>query len=125
MKIPTLTSKADYIGITGSTLCIIHCVLTPFLLLTVNFGSEGLKLGYLSLDYVFILVNIFAVYHATRHTHSLLIKRALWIFLSLFTACLLLEDVSERFEYLGYAASLGLVATHLVNIRQHRQHVHA
>lgn len=119
MKATTLTSKADYIGITGSVLCIIHCLATPVLLLTVNFAHEGLKVGYLSLDYVFILVNIFAVYHATKHAHSVTIKRALWGFLAFFTACLLLEDVSEAFEYAGYAASLGLVITHLVNIRTH------
>ncbi len=119
MKSTTLTSKADYIGITGSLLCIIHCLATPILLLTVNFAHESLKVGYLSLDYVFIVVNIFAVYHATKHAHSVVIKRALWSFLVLFTACLLLEEVSETFEYIGYAASLGLVVTHLINIRTH------
>ena len=125
MKAATLTSKADYIGITGSVLCVIHCLATPVLLLTVNFAHESLKVGYLSLDYVFILVNIFAVYHATKHSHSAAIRRALWGFLGLFTACLLLEDVSELFEYAGYAASLGLVVTHLINIRtHHHDHEH-
>lgn len=125
MKATALTSKADYIGITGSVLCILHCLATPVLLLTVNFTHESLKVGYLSLDYVFILVNIFAVYHATKHSHSAGIRRALWGFLSLFTLCLLLEDVSETFEYAGYAASLGLVVTHLINIRtHHHDHEH-
>jgi hypothetical protein len=119
MKPSTLTSKADYIGITGSVLCILHCLATPVLLMTVNFAHESLKVGYLSLDYVFILVNVFAVYHASKHAHAAGIRRALWGFLGLFTACLLLEDYSERFEYIGYAASLGLVVTHLVNLRTH------
>jgi hypothetical protein len=118
-----LRRKADYIGITGSVLCIIHCLITPLLLMTSTLLTDHtLRIGYLSLDYVFIGVNAVAVYFATRHHTSPLIKRALWSFLLLFAIAIILEDVSDLFEYAGYAASLGLVITHLVNIRQHQQH---
>lgn len=84
-----------------------------------------LRMGYLSLDYVFIGVNIIAVYFATRHYAPPIIKRSLWGFLGLFTIALLLEDTDPAFEYLAYAASAGLVITHLFNIRQHRvSHAH-
>ncbi|GAB3999454.1 hypothetical protein GCM10028807_49700 [Spirosoma daeguense] len=126
MKTDILERKADYIGITGSVLCIIHCLITPMLLMTTSFfQDEQLRIGYLSLDYVFIVVNIIAVYFATRHYAPIGIKRALWGFLLLFSFAIILEDVNEAFEYLGYAASAGLVITHLLNIRQHRlNHVH-
>lgn len=126
MKTDLLSSKADYIGITGSVLCIIHCLVTPVLLMTTAvLQDEQLRLGYLSLDYLFIGVNIIAVYFATRHHAQPAIKRALWGFLLLFAVGIMLEDVNEAFEYLGYAASAGLVVTHLINIRQHRlSHVH-
>ncbi|GAB4026842.1 MerC domain-containing protein [Spirosoma koreense] len=126
MKTDILSRKADYIGITGSVLCIIHCLITPVLLMTsALFQNEQLRVGYLSLDYIFIGVNIVAVYFATRHYAPLAIKRSLWGFLGLFTIALLLEDVAPAFEYLAYAASAGLVITHLFNIRQHRlSHVH-
>ncbi|GAB3691274.1 hypothetical protein GCM10027592_09160 [Spirosoma flavus] len=126
MKADILERKADYIGITGSVLCIIHCLITPMLLMTTSFFQDDqLRIGFLSLDYVFIVVNIIAVYFATRHYAPLAIKRALWGFLLLFAFCIVLEDVNEIFEYLGYAASAGLVITHLLNIRQHRlNHVH-
>ncbi|MBD2703014.1 MerC domain-containing protein [Spirosoma sp. BT702] len=126
MKADILERKADYIGITGSVLCIIHCLITPMLLMTTSFFQDDqLRIGFLSLDYVFIIVNIIAVYFATRHYAPLGIKRALWGFLILFAFAIVLEDVNEIFEYLGYAASAGLVVTHLLNIRQHRlNHVH-
>jgi hypothetical protein len=126
MKTDLLSRKADYIGITGSVLCIIHCLITPILLMsTALMKHDELRFGYLSLDYVFIIVNIIAVYFATRHHASPVIKRALWGFLTLFAVAIVLEDTNELFEYLGYAASAGLVVTHLVNIRQHRlQHAH-
>ncbi|MFD2570054.1 MerC domain-containing protein [Spirosoma soli] len=126
MKTDLLSRKADYIGITGSVLCIIHCLVTPVLLMTTTvLQDEKLRFGYLSLDYVFIIVNILAVYSATRHYASPIVKKSLWGFLALFTAALLLEEASPVFEYLAYIASAGLVMTHLVNIRQHRlNHAH-
>ncbi|WP_077923969.1 MerC domain-containing protein [Spirosoma sp. 209] len=126
MKTDLLSSKADYIGITGSVLCIIHCLVTPVLLMTTAvFQDEQLRVGYLSLDYVFIGVNIMAVFFATRHHVQPATKRALWGFLLLFATGIMLEDVNEFFEYVGYAASAGLVISHLINIRQHRlNHAH-
>lgn len=126
MKPDSLSRKADYIGITGSVLCIIHCLITPVLLVTSSaLQHSTLRIGYLSLDYVFIGVNIIAVYFATRHYAPVFIKRSLWGFLTLFSIALLLEDTDPIFEYLAYAASAGLVITHLLNIRQHRlNHAH-
>lgn len=121
MKSDLFSRKADYIGITGSVLCLVHCLVTPVLLMTTAaLHDEHLRVGFLSLDYVFIGVNIVAVYFATKATGSPLIKKALWGFLALFTVSILLEDRGQTFQLLGYAASVGLVMTHLVNIRQHR-----
>ena len=125
MKVGQIVNeKADYIGITGSVLCIIHCLITPILLVASNLMTQrsALRIGFLSLDYVFIGVNIMAVYFATRHFAVPAVRVALWSFLTVFAVAIILEDVNPAFEYLGYAASVGLVATHLINIRQHRQH---
>lgn len=126
MKTDFFSRKADYVGITGSVLCAIHCLITPVLLMTSSaLKHDALRFGYLSLDYVFIAVNIVAVYFATRHYGSPVIKRFLWGFLALFTVAILLEDVSETFEFVGYMASAGLIITHFFNIRQHRlRHAH-
>lgn len=122
MKTALLRQKADYVGITGSILCIIHCLVTPLLVMTSTLlNHDTLRIGFLSLDYLFIGVNIVAVWSASRHT-SRRIAIALWSFLILFATGLLLEDVHEGFAYLAYAASLGLVITHLTNIRYCRTH---
>jgi len=125
MKIATINRRADFIGITGSILCIIHCLITPVAIMTSTLlNHDALRIGFLSLDYLFIGVNIVAVWSASRHT-SWRIRAALWSFLALFAAGLLLEDVHEGFEYVAYAASLGLVITHLANIRYcHTHHAH-
>ncbi|ARK11492.1 MerC domain-containing protein [Fibrella sp. ES10-3-2-2] len=122
MKLDNVVDKkADYIGITGSVLCLIHCLTAPVLVMTSNlFRDDTLRAGFLSLDYVFIAVNIVAVYFAARQHTSSAIRTALWSFLFLFSVGLLLEDVSPFFEYIAYAASAGLVISHLFNLRQHR-----
>jgi hypothetical protein len=126
MKLEVLNGKADYIGISGSVLCIIHCLITPVLLVSSSFlTNDTVRVGFLSLDYIFIGINILAVYFATRHFTTPVIKISLWFFLTVFAVAILLEDVSETFEYIAYAASLGLVLTHLTNIRLHRlRHLH-
>lgn len=120
-----LRQKADYVGIAGSVLCIIHCLATPVLVMTsALLNHDTIRVGFLSLDYLFIAVNIAAVWLASRHT-TRLIKTALWTCLWLFAAGLLLEGVHPAFEYLTYAASLGLVSTHFANIQHCRtQPVH-
>ena len=122
MKADTVDKKADYIGIAGSILCIIHCLAAPMLVVTSNLlrTDQTLQAGFLSLDYAFIGINIVAVYFATRHHSTPTIRVALWSFLTLFGIGLLLEDVSPVFEYMAYAASAGLVFSHLLNLRNHR-----
>ncbi|QJD77055.1 MerC domain-containing protein [Spirosoma rhododendri] len=117
--------RADYVGITGSVLCIIHCLLTPVLVMTsALLNYESLRVGFLSLDYLFIGINVIAVWSAARCATGL-IRWALGGFLALFAVGLLLEGQSELFEYVAYAASAGLVVTHLINIRQGRTtHAH-
>ncbi len=126
MKTDDLSRKADYIGITGSVLCIIHCLITPVLLVSSSLlQTSSLRTGFLSLDYIFIGINAVAVYFATRHVVSVPVKRSLWGFLALFSIALILEHTHPIFAYVAYAASAGLVISHLVNIRQHRlTHAH-
>ena len=122
MKTVLLRQKADYVGITGSVLCIIHCLATPLVVMSSTLlHHDAIRVGFLSLDCLFIGVNVIAVWSASRHT-SPIIGIALWGLLALFAAGLLLEDVHQGFEYIAYAASLGLVVTHLANIRYCRTH---
>lgn len=126
MKTDYSSNKADYVGIAGSVLCLIHCLAMPVVLMgSALTPHDHLSIGFLNLDYLFIGVNALAVFFATRHYAQPAIKRALWGFLALFTAGLLLEHTNDFFRYVGYVASAGLVITHLINIRQHRlNHTH-
>jgi hypothetical protein len=79
-----------------------------------------------TLDHVFALISLTAVFFVTRHTHFRAVKVLLWVFYVVFSAAIVLTSaVDARFEYLGYAASAGLIITHLFNIRACRIRGHA
>jgi hypothetical protein len=118
MKVTHSHGKADYIGILGSALCIVHCLLVPAL----AFGTTTIAhdhhahTGLLSLDYFFIVINGAAVYFATKEHKSLPLRILLWSALSIFAVSLLLENVNPIFTVLGYIGSGLLIAGHLTNL---------
>jgi len=117
MKVTHAHSKADYIGIVGSVLCIIHCMLVPALAFSSTLlHDHDSRTGLLSLDYLFILVNGFAVYFATREHKSMPIRALLWGAMALFSVSLIFEGSSPVFSWLGYFGSVLLITGHLLNI---------
>ncbi len=109
--------KADYIGIAGSLLCLVHCLLTPALAVGSSLTTHHhLAAGMINLDYFFILINGVAVYFATRDHKVTGLRLFLWSSLLLFSVALLLENVSPVFSVLGYIGSGLLIAGHFYNL---------
>lgn len=107
--------KADYIGVAGSVLCLVHCLITPALALgsslSVNHHTAGS-----GLDYLFILVNGLAVFFATREHRFPALRIFLWGSFALFSVSLLLEHSFAGFRILGYVGSGLLILGHLYNL---------
>ncbi|TLV00751.1 MerC domain-containing protein [Dyadobacter luticola] len=116
MKVAHSHNKADYIGILGSVLCIIHCLLMPALAFGSTFASGHDHTGFRSLDYFFILINGLAVFYATRNHKSLPLGILLWGALTLFSASLIFEGKHNIFSWLGYVGSALLIIGHLINL---------
>ena len=117
MKATHSHGKADYIGIAGSILCIIHCLMVPAL----AFGSTlahkpHAHVGLVSLDYVFILINGAAVFYATREHKSLPLRILLWGALVVFAVSLIFEGHAPVFTILGYVGSGLLIIGHMINL---------
>lgn len=109
--------NADYIGITGSVLCIIHCIITPIIAVSSSLlFKDSLAEGMHLLGYVFILVNGVAVYYATRQGHTAKLNKFLWAAFALFATSILLEEANEVFHYLGYLGSFLLIVGHSLNL---------
>lgn len=117
MKATHSHGKADYIGILGSVLCIIHCLLVPALAFGTTMAHDHhVHTGLISLDYLFILVNGAAVYFATKEHKSIPLRILLWGALGIFAVSLIFEGAHPAFTILGYVGSGLLIAGHLINL---------
>ncbi len=109
--------NADYFGIAGSVLCIIHCIVTPLLAVSSSLWmKDDLIAGLHLMNYLFIAVNGIAVYFATRHAHAPWLNRLLWAAFSIFSVSLLLEESNELFHYTSYVGSALLIIAHGLNL---------
>lgn len=111
--------KADYMGIAGSVLCLIHCLATPALALGSSFFAHNHEAGHgvgFNFDYIFILVNGLAVHFAAREHKLPLLRLFLWGSWLLFSVSLLLEKSHPFFQIMGYVGSGLLIAGHGYNL---------
>ena len=117
--------KSDALGVISSALCMAHCIATPFLfLVTVTSCSQSCcssaPIWYQWLDYVFILISFFAVFHSTKSSNVKWIKFALWLsWLGLLLA--ILNANVFQWVYLSnnikFIPSFCLIGFHLYNLK--------
>ncbi|GHB58422.1 MerC domain-containing protein [Persicitalea jodogahamensis] len=107
--------KADYVGIVGSVLCLIHCLITPALAIGGSLSVHDHPAGGL-LNYFFILFNGIAVYFATRDHKIPVLRLFLWSAFVLFSCSLLLETHNPAFHLMGYLGSALLILGHVYNL---------
>ena len=119
MRTPLLQNRADLIGIGGSILCIIHCLVLPILVVTGTLvrGEDHWE----ALDYFFILVAALAVFFSVRGLAHLLIRRGLWLSWVGFSGAILLHEVYAASLYVSLVFSLLLALFHVASYR----HKHA
>ncbi len=104
-------------GIVGSILCLIHCLITPALALGTSLTSHNHTIGgVIDLDYFFIVINGVAVYFATREHRNPALRIFLWGAFLLFAVSLILENYYPAFTTLGYLGSGLLIAGHVYNV---------
>lgn len=103
--------KSDWLGVASASLCVVHCLLTPFLLLIASSFSWWHEVSYL-----FLLISFFAAFEASKHTESRIALRLIWLSFTLLTLCILFEDEFHFLHAMSYLASFGLIGGHLYNL---------
>ena len=81
MNLKLISLKPDIFGAVASTLCVVHCILTPFLFL--SNGAIYTKLNkttflWSNMDFIFILISFLAIYRSSQTTSKAFMKYALW-----------------------------------------------
>ncbi|WP_298504397.1 MerC domain-containing protein [uncultured Maribacter sp.] len=112
--------KSDILGTLASTLCLVHCMATPFIFIA-QAGSaiccHTPPTWWKFMDYFFLILSFFAIYWSTKTTSIKWIKPMLWI--SWFTLLFVLLNekmgVFPLAEAVIYVPALALIFLHLYN----------
>jgi hypothetical protein len=111
--------NSDYLGLISSTLCLIHCIALPFIV--VFFGEALHSIEHLEfLDWIFAVISLYAAYDSIKKTSSNYLKLSFiigWVFFLI--GIVFHEDVI--FSYSLHIGSLVLIASHLINYKLFRQ----
>jgi len=117
-----ILQKPDTYGAIASSLCIIHCLVTPLLFIahTSAIGNqETSPIWWNNLSYIFLIISFFAVARSARNTSKFYMKPILWLSWS----ALFLLVINEKIqltplpEIITYIAALSLSVVHLYNLK--------
>lgn len=115
--------QSDIIGAVASTLCAIHCIMTPFLFAIQSCSSTSCcsdsPSWWSSLDYIFIIITLFAVYHSSQNTSTQWMKQSLYATWVVMTLLILNEKVViVNIESIyKYVITFGLIGLHTYNLK--------
>ena len=81
-KMNKLALSHDSIGIIASSLCMIHCIGTPFLFIAKACSTAccaDTPLWWQAIDYIFLFISFIAIYYTTKNTSNKWIAPSLWL----------------------------------------------
>ncbi|NBC81857.1 MAG: MerC family mercury resistance protein [Bacteroidetes bacterium] len=104
----------------SSTLCLIHCIITPFVFVVQACAvscCESAPVWWGFIDFFFLAISFFAVFFATKSSSKNWIKVALYVaFIALFIVIVNeYAGIVEWPRYFIYAPAVPLVFLHLYN----------
>ncbi|MBU2938499.1 MerC domain-containing protein [Lacinutrix sp. C3R15] len=115
-----IKENPDNIGALASTLCLIHCVATPFIFIAQSCSVANcseVPTWWGIIDYLFLILSFFAVYRTTKTTSINRIKPMLWFSFFLLFAVVANEKYSWFYlnENFIYVPAIALIALHIYN----------
>lgn len=109
-------NKADIIGIISSSLCLVHCIATPLLIV---FGA-----GFITnpiFKYSFLIISFASIFKATENVYNKKIAMLLWISFCGFLFSTLFQEEYELLHYSGYFFAILIIIGHILNIKYCKQ----
>ena len=112
----------DSVGIVAGTLCMIHCIATPFLFIAKACSSvccADTPIWWQLIDYAFLIISFIAIYFITKKSTLSWIKIAFWIswFLLLVTLLNHTFMIISAPEYFIYIPASAIIILHFYNIK--------
>lgn len=121
-SIKFLANNSDLFGVLTCSMCLIHCISTPLILISFSSLNTKLSMSYSwwsNLDYVFLIISFLLVHISAQTTRIKIMKFFFW--LSWFSLFLVIinekTELYEFSEYLIYLITTGLSLLHLFNLK--------
>ena len=112
---------SDKIGIISSFLCLIHCLITPFIFILKACSETCCSqspIWWQSIDYLFLTVAFIAIWSSTQKKMKYWLRISFWLSWSLLLVVILNESLQliHLSNYLLYIPALLIVALHFYNL---------
>ena len=114
--------NSDNLGILSSSLCLIHCFITPFIYMSFTSlfsQNDFLYSSWKGINIIFIVFSLIAVNRSTKKTTSKIIKPIFWFSWCFLFFVLFNEEVKfiELPELVSYLSALSLAGIHVYNLK--------
>ena len=114
--------QSDTVGAIASTLCVIHCLATPFIFVVqscTNACCTDAPGWWASFDYIFLLISFISIYRSTQTTTKKIMKPLLWGNYFLLFVLILNEKMKLILiaETATYFTALTLALIHIYNLK--------
>ncbi len=115
-----IKQKPDNIGAIASSLCLIHCISTPFIFIAQSCSMvccNKAPAWWTFIDYFFLVISFFSIYQSTQTTSSSWIKPFLWLSWGMLFIIIMNEKMAwfPLSEFAVYFPAITLILLHLYN----------
>ena len=118
----SINIKYDSIGIIASSLCMIHCIITPFIFVAkacTEVCCSETPVWWQMIDYAFLIISFLAIYYITKKNKSIWFKVLFWLpwailFLTLLNHSFVFFHMHKNFIYIP---AFTIVILHLYNLK--------
>ncbi len=114
--------KPDLIGAVASGLCLIHCIITPFIFIVKACSvtcCADTPIWWQAVDYIFLIISFTAIWHATKSSSKKWLQIALWGSWILLLAVIVTESIGIIFypKAFSYIPAFTIIGLHLYNYK--------
>lgn len=117
-----ILNKPDTFGAIASAICLVHCVATPLIFIVSSCSLKGCNntpLWWKSIDYIFLIISLIAIYFSTKTSTNNTVKVLLWLSWTLLFTVIINEKMNWFYlpEYSIYIPATLLIVAHMYNLK--------
>ena len=117
-SIKFLTNNSDFFGVLTCSLCLVHCISTPLIFISLSSLNTKLSMSHFwwsNLDYVFLIISFLMVYISVQTTRIKSMKYFFWLsWFSLFLV--IINEKTELYEFTEYATYFIITVLSLLHL---------